>query len=190
MRSDEAEEIVISCIKELKEEIKKWDNDEVYGWECDVHFDLYYLLNKKEQKFWQEKSVMAHCNEIGNTRIDLVIYDPDNKEEQNPLIAIELKFDERYYKKDKKSEPIGKDVKNLLLIKNKYPKLIAMEVYFGKDYKIDEIKDLLSRHATESGKIKFVIAHTDENIIYMNENNEWVPLLNYGGLRGCEDGRV
>ena len=74
----------------LFEEIKS--NPENYKLECDVHFDLYFLLNHKNEIFWKNKSVEVEyrIKEKSEERMDIVIYDLD-QDEPHEVIAIEIK---------------------------------------------------------------------------------------------------
>ena len=126
---------VRECIKELAFSFK--DDIGNYGYEADFHFDLYYILNRKNENFWSTKAIAATIPEEDRKRFDLVIYDPDSTKPE-PKIIIEIKCNN--FNKDDISHDFNKLTKSI-----KSGKGIIDRIFLYCGYHADKklaIKDL------------------------------------------------
>ncbi len=89
MKSEELKDYIKKGVKILFERILS-DLDE-YGFESYIHADLYFILNKVDEKFWNTFSVRMG-SEGGFKGFDLVVDDPDEDSNDSLEIPIEVKY--------------------------------------------------------------------------------------------------
>jgi hypothetical protein len=143
-------EYVQQCVSKLCQRYKL--NQDEFGYESDIHSDLYVILNTENNLFWDKLSVMmgSEANFKGS---DLVITNPENESEE---IYLEIKY-------IVKKKYIEKDLKRLDKISEGKGILLYIE---DKEFSNKEIKTTLKELSLRYPKVDILYFHPEEeNVI-------------------------